>query len=131
VYTLLPFLVIIIAFWFLLIRPQQKRQRKIRELQSQLSVGEKVMLTSGIYAEVRGVGDDYVLVEIADGVTVKVARAAIGQVLPTDTADAQVVDATAVNLDKPTEHNEAGGAEPRVSETPEQTLERLRNGENE
>jgi len=84
VYTLLPLVIILIAFWFLLIRPQQKRQAQLRALQSELSAGDDVMLSSGFLGTVTGSTDEYVLVEIADGVTVRVVRGAIGRVIPKD-----------------------------------------------
>ena len=90
--SLLPFVIIIIAFWFLLIRPQQRKQRQVREMQSTLSVGDEVMLTSGIFATVDTVADDHVLVRVADGVTLKVVRAAIGQVLPKETLSLEKTD---------------------------------------
>lgn len=53
-------------------------------MQSSLSVGDEVVLTSGIHGVVRGVDSDVAQVEIASGVTIRVARAAIGIVIPTD-----------------------------------------------
>ncbi len=50
-------------------------------MQSTLEVGDEVMLTSGVYATVRSLEEDVVQVDIADGVTIKVARGAIGQVV--------------------------------------------------
>ncbi len=50
-------------------------------MQSTLEVGDEVMLTSGVYATVRGLDEDVAQVEIADGVTIKVARGAVGQVV--------------------------------------------------
>jgi len=140
---LLPFVVIIAAFWFLLIRPQQKRARQAREMQNALGVGDKVLLASGIYGEVAGVTDDYVLVSIADGVEIRVVRNAIGQVLPpeasvgeADATQEPVVDDGTVDLSKPAaapEQSEVDGAsDPGAPETPEETLERLRKqGENQ
>jgi preprotein translocase subunit YajC len=81
--ALLPFVLIIAVFWLLILRPQQRRQRELRHLQSSLTAGSDVMLTSGIYGTVSSTHDDHVLVEIAQGVTVKVARGAIAQVMPT------------------------------------------------
>ena len=78
---LLPFVLILAVFWLLILRPQQRRQRELRSLQSSLTTGNEVMLTSGIFGTVSSADDDHVLVEIATGVTVKVARAAIAQVL--------------------------------------------------
>lgn len=127
--TLLPFIVIIIAFWFLLIRPQQKRARQAREMQSSLAPGDRVMLTSGFFGEVTEIDDEGVSVDIADGVVVKVVRNAVGQVLPREDADEQsdVVEGEAgegaeagdVDLTKsaaPTEPAEP--AEPAASDEP-------------
>ena len=80
--ALLPFLLIIVVFWFFLIRPQTKRQREAQQMQAALTPDTKVMLTSGVFGTVREITDDYLLVEIADNVAIKVVRAAIGRVLP-------------------------------------------------
>ncbi len=86
--TLLPLIAIALIFWLLIIRPQSRRQRELRDMQASLSVGDEVILTSGIHGVVRGVDDDVAQVEIASGVTIRVARAAVGIVIPTD-ADEQ------------------------------------------
>jgi preprotein translocase subunit YajC len=77
----LPFILILAVFWLLILRPQQRRQRELRALQSSLTPGNEVMLSSGIFGTVHGTTDDHVLVDIAPGVTVRVARGAIAQVL--------------------------------------------------
>ena len=82
----LPLIGIALVFWLLVIRPQGRRQRELRQMQSSLDVGERVMLTSGIYGTLREVGLEAVSVEIADGVRITVARAAIGQVIPASDA---------------------------------------------
>jgi preprotein translocase subunit YajC len=74
----LPLVGILLLLWLFLIRPQSRRQKELRSVQSSLSVGDEVMLTSGVYGTVRGLADDHVLVEIAEGVVIKVVRAAIG-----------------------------------------------------
>jgi len=86
--TLLPLIAIALIFWLLIIRPQSRRQRELRDMQASLSVGDEVVLTSGIHGVVRGVDDAVVQVEVATGVTIRVARAAIGMVIPMgDTPD--------------------------------------------
>lgn len=81
--TFLPLILIVIVFYFLLIRPQQKRAKEAREQQSNLKAGDKVMLTAGVLGEVTGFAEDNnVQVQIADGVIITVVRQAIGQVLP-------------------------------------------------
>jgi preprotein translocase subunit YajC len=79
--ALLPFVLIAAVFWLLVIRPQQRRQRELRSLQSSLSTGSEVMLTSGIFGTVNSIADDHVLIDLGPGVTVKVARGAIAQVI--------------------------------------------------
>ena len=85
---------IALLFWLVLIRPQVRRQRELAHLQSTLEVGDEVMLTSGVHGTLRGLDEDVARVEIADGVVIKVARGAVGQVLhevespaPADAAD--------------------------------------------
>ena len=68
-----------LLFYLFLIRPQTRRQREVRQMQSALNLGDQVMLTSGIYGEVRSLDDDRVRVEIAPDVVVEVARGAVGQ----------------------------------------------------
>lgn len=74
----LPLIGIVLLFWLFLIRPQSRRQKELRSMQSSLSVGDEVMLTSGMFATVNAIEDDHLLVEIADGVVIKVVRGAIG-----------------------------------------------------
>jgi preprotein translocase subunit YajC len=72
---------IAVLFWLVLIRPQARRQRELAHMQSTLEVGDEVMLTSGVYGTLRALDEDAAQVEIADGVTIRVARGAVGQVL--------------------------------------------------
>ena len=80
--SLLPIIGIALLFWLLLIRPASRRQKELRRMQSSLDVGDEVMLTSGIFGRLVAVEDGNIHVEIADGVTVKAARGAIGSVVP-------------------------------------------------
>jgi preprotein translocase subunit YajC len=87
VQEILPVLTLVgfaLLLWLLLVRPQARRQRELARMQSTLEVGDEVMLTSGVYGTVRGLDSDVAQVEIADGVTIRVARGAIGQVVPDD-----------------------------------------------
>jgi preprotein translocase subunit YajC len=75
----------VVIMWLFLIRPTSRRQKELRRMQSSLAVGDEVMLTSGVYGTVRELADDLAHVEIADGVTIRVARGAIGStVFPTE-----------------------------------------------
>lgn len=78
---LLPFVAIALVFWLFIIRPASRRQRELSSMQSSLSVGDEVMLTSGVFATVAEIADDHLRVEIAEGVTIKVARGAVGSII--------------------------------------------------
>ncbi len=81
-FTPVLFLVgIALIFWLLLVRPQARRQRELRHMQSTLEVGDEVVLTSGVFGTIRGLDEDTAQVEIAEGVTIKVARGAVGQLV--------------------------------------------------
>lgn len=74
---ILPFLLIIVVFYFFMIRPQMKRQKELRKYREALKKGDKVITTGGIYGKVVDVKDAHVVVEIADNVKVKMDKSAI------------------------------------------------------
>ncbi|MEO7387172.1 MAG: preprotein translocase subunit YajC [Gammaproteobacteria bacterium] len=82
---MLPLVIIFVVFYFLLIRPQQKRQKEHRDLIAKLSVGDEVVTAGGVLGRVTELGESFVHVEIADGVTIKVQRPTIGAVMPKGT----------------------------------------------
>jgi preprotein translocase subunit YajC len=85
---ILPMAVIFVAFWFLLIRPQQKKQKAHAALVSALSVGDEVMTAGGILGKITNVTEHYAAVEIADGTVIKVQKMSVSQVVPRGTYDA-------------------------------------------
>lgn len=78
--SFLPIVAIALLFWLLIIRPASRRQRELARMQGSLSVGDQVVLTSGIFGTVSELADDHVVVEVAEGVDLRVARGAIGHV---------------------------------------------------
>jgi len=87
------FLVIIIAFgflYFVLIRPQKKRQLASQRMMNELHVGDEVVTAGGIYGEIVGLGDEDVTVRIAPELDVRVARRAIASVIPAETETAEL-----------------------------------------
>jgi preprotein translocase subunit YajC len=76
----LPLIGIALLFWLFIIRPASRRQKELGRMQSSLSVGDEVVLTSGVYGVVNGLEDDHLLLQVADGVVIKVARGAVGTV---------------------------------------------------
>lgn len=88
--SLLPLVGIALLFWLLIIRPASRRTKELSRMQSALKVGDEVMLTSGIYGTLRELDEATVQVEIATGMSIKVARAAVGTVAQPDVeADAE------------------------------------------
>jgi len=83
----LPFVLIALVFWFLILRPQRRRQQQLSSTQSTLGVGTEVMLGSGIFGTVVGLEDDALRLEVAPGTTIKVARQAVVRVIETDIPD--------------------------------------------
>lgn len=67
-------LLIFVIFYFFMIRPQTKRQKEIKKFQDSLENGKTVITQGGIYGRVREVKDNYVLVEIADGVKIRINK---------------------------------------------------------
>jgi preprotein translocase subunit YajC len=84
----LPMIVIFVAFYFLLIRPQQKRQKAHSALVSALATGDEVLTAGGILGKVTAVSEHYATLKIADDVEVKVQKSTVSAVVPKGTFDA-------------------------------------------
>jgi preprotein translocase subunit YajC len=85
-------LIIVVLFgvlYFVMIRPQRNRQRKVQAQQSQVQPGQRVRTTAGMYATVVGVDGDDVILEVSPGVEVRYVKRAIMQVLPDEEAPAE------------------------------------------
>jgi preprotein translocase subunit YajC len=76
--VLLVYAVILGIFYFLVLLPMKRKQRKVQDFQSALKVGDKVVTTSGMYGKITRVNDRTVQLEVADRVRIEVARQAIG-----------------------------------------------------
>lgn len=85
---LLPMLVIFAAFYFLLIRPQQKRQKAHSQLVAGLSVGDEVLTAGGILGKVTAVSDHYATLKVADDVEIKIQKSTVSAVVPKGTIEA-------------------------------------------
>jgi preprotein translocase subunit YajC len=94
----LIFLVALVALlWFVLIRPQRQRQATHRALLQELAVDDEVVTAGGIFGRVRSVADDHVMLEIAPGTQVRVAKEAITGVIRQDEQEDQQLSAEAEN----------------------------------
>ena len=83
--SFLPLIVIFVLFYFLLIRPQQKKQKEHRQMVDSLSTGDEIVTGGGALGKVTDVGEQFVTVEVADGVAIKIQKHTIAAVLPTGT----------------------------------------------
>ena len=82
---MLPLVLIFVVFYFLLIRPQTKKAKEHREMVGKLGKGDEVVTSGGILGRVTEVGDPFVTLEIADGVSIRVQRVQVSQLMPKDT----------------------------------------------
>ena len=81
---MLPVLLLVV-FYFLLIRPQSKRAKEQREMLSKIAVGDEIATTGGILGKVTEVGEQFLTLEIANGVNVKLQKSQVALVLPKGT----------------------------------------------
>jgi len=83
----IPLILIVVIFWFLLIRPQMKRNKQHREMVSSLSTNDEVITSGGILGKITNVGESFISVKLADGLEIKVQKHAVAQVVPKGTID--------------------------------------------
>jgi preprotein translocase subunit YajC len=84
--SLLPLVLIIVVFYFFMIRPQVKRQKELKNYRNALQRGDKVITTGGIYGKITDIKEQVVTVEISENVRVRVDKNAILK----DTADLEI-----------------------------------------
>ncbi len=84
-FTLLPMILIFVVFYFLMIRPQQKRAKEHRNMVAELAKGDEVVTNGGVLGKITAVDENFVGVEVTDGVQIKVQRMAIAQMMPRGT----------------------------------------------
>lgn len=102
---ILPYLIaLVLIFWFMIIRPQQRQRQQMQTLLRELSVGTEVMLSSGIFGRVTAIDDDAVHVEVAEGTAIRVIRGAIARIIPEDAGEQDAGEQDAAEQDTP-EHD--------------------------
>jgi preprotein translocase subunit YajC len=74
----LPFALILGIFYFVILMPMKRRQKKVQEFQESLKTGDKIVTTSGIYGQITKLNERSIQLQIADKVRIEVARAAVG-----------------------------------------------------
>lgn len=83
--SLLPLVAIFVVFYFLLIRPQQKRAKEHKKMTEAIAKGDEVITNGGTLGKVTGVGESFITVEVATGVEIKVQRSAVQALMPKGT----------------------------------------------
>lgn len=83
--SLLPMVLIFVIFYLLLIRPQQKRAKQHRELVAALQKGDEVVTNGGLLGKVTKVDENFITLELAEGIRVQVQRPSVSQVMPKGT----------------------------------------------
>jgi preprotein translocase subunit YajC len=78
-------ILIFVAFYFLLLRPQSKRQKEHRKMVEGLSKGDEVVTSGGMLGRVADVGEQFLKVEVADGVQLKVQSSSVSTLMPKGT----------------------------------------------
>jgi preprotein translocase subunit YajC len=80
--SMLPLVLMFVVLYFVMIRPQMKRQKEARAMIEALAKGDEVATSGGLLGKITQIGEQYLTVEIAKGVEVQVQRSAVVQVLP-------------------------------------------------
>ena len=86
--TFLPLILMFVVMYFLMIRPQQKRQRELKAMMDALTKGDEVVTAGGIVGRVTKVTDAYVAIEVATGTEIMVQKNAVTTLLPKGTLKA-------------------------------------------
>ena len=83
--SFLPLILIFVVFYFVLIRPQTKKQKEHQEKVNALEVGNEVVTAGGILGKIQEMNENYVQLEISENVTIKIQRQTISSLLPKGT----------------------------------------------
>jgi preprotein translocase subunit YajC len=79
--SFVPFIIIFILFYFMLIRPQMKQAKDHKKLISELKKGDEIMLASGLLGTIQKVTDNFLIINISSGTDIKIQRASVQSVL--------------------------------------------------
>lgn len=83
--SFIPLILIFAVFYFLLIRPQTKRAKEHRKMVAELKAGDEVLTSGGVLGRITEAGEQFLKVEVAEGVTLKIQRGTVSAVMPKGT----------------------------------------------
>jgi len=81
---IVPLILMFVIFYFLLIRPQQKKQKKVQEMQSKLEKGDKIITIGGLHGTVHALDEGSIVIQVEDGTKLTYDRSAVREVLNQD-----------------------------------------------
>lgn len=81
--SFLPLVLIVIVFYFFMIRPQSKKAKEAKQFRASIAKGDKVVTIGGIHGKITEIKEEYVVLQIANGVDIKVTKSAISPELST------------------------------------------------
>jgi len=110
--ALVVIVVLLVLMWVLLIRPQRRRQTTQQQLLSNLEVGDEIVTAGGIYGQIAEVHDAEILLEIAPGTNVRVAKRAIAGIVTEEEEDDEDVEELKVEDEEPELSAQESGDEP-------------------
>ena len=83
--SFLPLILIFVVFYFLLIRPQSKRAKEQKNMVANLAKGDEVVTSGGLLGKITQVGDNFIVLQVADGVEVKIQKQSVATLMPKGT----------------------------------------------
>ena len=83
--SMLPLVLMFVVLYFVMIRPQMKKQKEHKAMIDAIAKGDEVVTSGGVLGKVSKIGDSYVSLEVANGVEIQIQRGAVVQVLPKGT----------------------------------------------
>jgi preprotein translocase subunit YajC len=75
--TFLPLILIVVVFYFFMIRPQMRKQKEMRNFREALKKGDKIITTGGIYGKINNISENIITVDVGNNVIIKVDKSAI------------------------------------------------------
>lgn len=90
IFDFLPIILIVIVFYFFMIRPQQKKAKEAKQFRESLSKGDKVVTLGGLQGKIVEVKDQYIVLNIANGVDVRVQKSAVSPDLSQGTCESEL-----------------------------------------
>ncbi len=83
--SFLPLILIFVVFYFLLIRPQSKRAKEQKNMIANLAKGDEVVTSGGLLGKITQVGDNFIVLQVADGIEVKIQKQSVATLMPKGT----------------------------------------------